>query len=699
MPLNPQQPKKPVACVRCRNQKVKCDGVVPCGKCVKAGVPCEDGATSERRYILHLEGRVHELEALVSRLQAPSGPSASASSHPPDHYPANSAANSSAHHARTPPTPRIGPDQPLAHEVGLLSLQAANSPKYLGPSSGVSFARLVFASAPHTQGLSTQFSADLPQHQLPDPICATGLPSPRESYRFIGAYLDQFSHLYPFLDELYIDQLVEKCSSKPSTATDTDMCTLYLVIAIGSRSLESQLGSDFASTSYMAAAMKLIANVPLHESIQGVQIMLLLVISSFCFPGSLNAWFLTHTILASCLDLGLQRKQIPDTAGIGSNQRFGGTVTSHDIRSSIFWSAYSLDRTLCTTLGRPLTLRDEALDIEFPGQQGSDEIDLDAIEGAVQCLDSLQAASPTTGEGHRRPHQSKRMRTDNDSLETFYPANWSFRFDRIVAEVKLMIHRVAQSPKRFPWPTDLENWQKTVHSSCQKLLENAKQALSQRAGGIPRTLSYRVLPSLELKYHQCILLLYRPSPAFPRPSLESLSICFDSATETVRIYYELHRFGQMMNSWLTAHTIFVSGITMLYCLWISPSIREKSRDCFEEHSTRCSETLGALGKTWSVAKDAKLKFDRLADATKESWKRREESTALQTGELPGVSGEEQQSRNEDCVTNMGWADQSSNVLFNSTDFIADELGDVSGWFDLEWFETFGVEGLGDSGMV
>ncbi|KAL1643650.1 hypothetical protein SLS58_004665 [Diplodia intermedia] len=290
--MPPEPPKKPIACIRCRNRKVKCDGLLPtCSNCLKARVPCEESAGSEKRYIRELEARVRELETQLTS-QVPPSP-----------------ANASVIQTHTPVTPCIGPEQPLAHEVGLLSLQAANSPKYLGPSSGVAFARLIFASAPQTQGLSTRFSADLPQSHLSQVPSASHLPSLPEIHRFVAAYFDQFQHLYPFLDEVHVDDLVENCLVDPSPATDSDMCMLFLIIAIGSRALESQLGADFASASYLAASIKFLADIPLHESVQAVQILLLLVLSSFCFPGGSNAWFLTHTILASCLDLGLQRKQ------------------------------------------------------------------------------------------------------------------------------------------------------------------------------------------------------------------------------------------------------------------------------------------------------------------------------------------------------------------------------------------------------
>ena len=46
---------------------------------------------------------------------------------------------------------QIGPNQPLTHDAGLLSLANSIEPKYLGRSSGVTFARLIFAAAPQME--------------------------------------------------------------------------------------------------------------------------------------------------------------------------------------------------------------------------------------------------------------------------------------------------------------------------------------------------------------------------------------------------------------------------------------------------------------------------------------------------------------------------------------------------------------------
>ena len=81
---------------------------------------------------------------------------------------------------------RIGPDQPIAHDVGLLSLGSASSdPKYLGPSSGVSFARLLYAAAPQSQGLPASTS-DASSRVESEPVPCAPLPTVSQMNRFLG---------------------------------------------------------------------------------------------------------------------------------------------------------------------------------------------------------------------------------------------------------------------------------------------------------------------------------------------------------------------------------------------------------------------------------------------------------------------------------------------------------------------------------
>jgi len=230
---------------------------------------------------------------------------------------ASPAVNSNA--ASTPS--QIGPSQPLAHDVGLLSLANSAEPKYLGPSSGVTFARLIFAAAPQSQGLSNAINAPevinlTPTTSSQKPVEFADLPAEDEMRYFADAYFETWHPLYPFIQEEMFQELVSRIQFQVKdkvpnqTPHSVDLAQLFLVIALGAKVLESRLATDFSSESYYATAMLHVGKLQLHESLRGVQVMLLLVLSSFSFANGLNAWFLTSTILAACLDLGLQRKYI-----------------------------------------------------------------------------------------------------------------------------------------------------------------------------------------------------------------------------------------------------------------------------------------------------------------------------------------------------------------------------------------------------
>ncbi|OAL51428.1 hypothetical protein IQ07DRAFT_679676 [Pyrenochaeta sp. DS3sAY3a] len=614
---------------------------------------------------------------------------------------------------------RIGPEQPLAHDVGLLSLgNAGSDPKYLGPSSGVSFARLIYASAFQTQGLPASTSPGAGGHQgAADSVPCAPLPRAAQMHRFVDSYFEAFDHIYPFLGQDFVETLIEKkCkgSHVEQGNGDLDLALLFLVAALGARNLERWLDANLRSEGYLASAMAEVGRLQLHESLQGVQVMLLLVLASLWFPKGLNAWYLMATIIASCLDLGLQRRRAP--SGDNSSPSLPSTSSvEDDIRSSIFWSAYSIERTLSTTLGRPLTLRDEAIDVEFPGETGTRYSSYPAtvIPSPLHDLDFFNIQAHTShmpSSSHTEAPPAKKARLSISVKPDYAASRFSFRFDRITAEIKLMLYRVVQLPSRFPWPTDLGRWQSEAYEACNSLLETARHILSSRRATLSQ--SRRALPTIELKYHQCVLLLFRPSPAFRTPTADALAICHMSALEVIKIHSEQLRSGDLLDTWLTAHMVFISGITIIYTAWVLPGISNRAAipgagtfttlektitEALEEGIKECSNLLGYLGQTWTIAHDAKAKFDRLGDLTFD---------AMRNGTIPFAKHVETQVRPPVATRGTGATDadmgpRASSIpegdntwlgsgdafilgdLLDPPDFF-DQFGDISGSYDFGW---------------
>jgi hypothetical protein len=628
------------------------------------------------------------------------------------------ASPASAQQLPSPSESQIGPDEPLAHNVGLLSLSNARESKYLGPSSGVTFGKLIFASMPSSQGLPVTLagSTRARKHHHPSPLSTVSSKPPlmADLTYFAACYFETYQPLYPFLDESAIlaklDILEEANISFEAKLTEesplsaTDLIQLTLVLALGAKNLESRLLADFSAGTYYTMALAHMEEVDALGGIPGVQILLLLTLCSFVFEDGLNAWYMSSTIIASCLDLGLQRKHSDTEPTVSSVSPSPVGVSMATLAKGIFWSAYSIDRTLTVVLGRPLTLRDEAIDAPFPGHDKlviwSDEMDVASL-------------SPTrSGFQHPAPGSQTNKRVQLSS-DPYRAAMYSFWFDQITAEIKLMLHRVAQSPRRFPWPADLMTWQADVQGSCCKLLKSLQRELRWKSS-CPTDRSFK---ELELKYHHCIMLLHRPSPAIQHPSESSLAECFGSAAQTIQIYAQLHRFSNMPRTWLAAHAVFVSGITMLYCLWTSREVKDSTTlRTFSSHAENCIKLLQWLGETWSVAEDAMGKLERLTNLTTTLWK----SNATTNGPLNtkantnvepdgllapatfprnGEGGEQVDAGvdavGSNCFDNAEF--QSATEEWGGSEDISGlflgELGDMSSWFDLGWLadNTFWVD--------
>ncbi|KAJ5763667.1 hypothetical protein N7533_002348 [Penicillium manginii] len=373
---------------------------------------------------------------------------------------------------------QITRDQPIVHEVGLLSLGNALDPKYLGPSSGVTFARLIYESVPQSQGLplsyarcgeNEQASGETAQQYGNNDFPRVELPSMAEYQQYAEVYFGM-STFYPFISQEEFHVLSKQVFQFSKTSVwgcrlplTIALAQVYLVLSLGARFLEYKLGNTFPSQDLFGKGMKFASKMNLHESIEGVQILLLLAQHSLFCPEGLNAWYLVHTIIASCLDLGLQRQDNYNWENDTPNQR-----KIRHLRSAIFWSAYSMDRTLTVVLGRPLTLRDEAIDRGFPGFDGNLEVE----SGATEWQSTNTASQGSVS-----------------APEPYTAFIYSLRFDRIIAEIKLMLYRVSRSPKRFPWPQDLSSWRKEAQNSCVALLEEAQNHQQNHIIGSANALS------------------------------------------------------------------------------------------------------------------------------------------------------------------------------------------------------------------
>lgn len=248
----------------------------------------------------------------------------------------------------------------LAHEIGLVSVTAGQDPRYVGPSSGYSFAKLVLASTgqrrrkddpPRTQSFQTTSPLDKETFRIP----SAKLPSNMEhSIQLSAAYWENVHFQYPFLHQPTHTKLIEHMhnSEAPSQVAAFQV---YMVLAISTTILSRRLKTPLSAEGYCATAMTYFDQIQIEGSLEGLQCLLLLQIYALNNPSlSLNVWYLNYQCIASVLDLGLQRDVRAER---------NVSILTQEMRTRIFWVVYSLDRTLATIMGRPIGLRDEACEL------------------------------------------------------------------------------------------------------------------------------------------------------------------------------------------------------------------------------------------------------------------------------------------------------------------------------------------------
>ena len=154
------------ACNRCRVRKNRCDQNLPaCSSCERVGVKCTgfDPITKReipRTYVYYLESRVSYLEDLLTAhgigYGAPQEFDLGAKPiehHPHNRYSDNATTRATREVRTSLPNVDVGDKQnesekldKLVSNIGLVSVQGTSDPRFLGSTSGISFARVVFAA-------------------------------------------------------------------------------------------------------------------------------------------------------------------------------------------------------------------------------------------------------------------------------------------------------------------------------------------------------------------------------------------------------------------------------------------------------------------------------------------------------------------------------------------------------------------------
>lgn len=184
-----------------------------------------------------------------------------------------------------------------------------------------------------------------------------------------------------------------------------------------------------------------------------------------------------------------------------------------------------------------------------------------------------------------------------------------FQLAHLNSEIKYILHSVNKQVPAYTYPQipDITTWQEDIWKRLQECHANAPKFEDD-------TRYLTVLCSI--RYHEVAMHLFRPTPHIRTPTENNLARCHSSAEKTIELWKELYEADKISYSWITVHSLCLSALTILYCIWTSHAIAESVRvDEFTSVMCDTSALLSAAGEYWAEARRSRTRLDNLARAT------------------------------------------------------------------------------------
>ncbi|CAJ2501292.1 Uu.00g041450.m01.CDS01 [Anthostomella pinea] len=550
-----------LACQRCKTRKQKCDGQRPaCASCARLSlkcvyiVPLVPAAGEKKIYIRALEQRVAELESYLASLGHMGtgtdhlGRPAQASS---SHQHAIASGNQSGQPiSQGQQTSDDDDDNDILVAVRDLSLSASGH--YVGASSNITIGR-VLSSVVHSQRAANPFVYDEQVAQgdddpAPKSVYSTsqgdvmGVPflSPSVATRLLQGWFRHIATRYPVIHSA---RLMELHNNRDSLTDDFGRAILHIIYAVSGRWLESagEMGHFFSDQHYDLAFAHMDSILRLRDS-RAVDYLLLMALYCTRAPRDPGAWTYVGAAMKLCIELGLHRRP-----------RRPQLSVEGEMNKRRFWTAYFLDRDVSIAIGRPPCISDHDIDAELPFDINEDTLDIEIIRQASMRVGNAPLNPPTT-------------------LTSFIHRT---RLKLIESEIQHVIYRVDR-PNKVPDTTinmfidRLSAWQDAIPYDARNYVHR-------------QDVAYDGLEFYTIHYHRCVRFLLFPQLAEIPLNMRYLRLCSDASAGIITDYRRLHTVFPVGFSALSIQSVFLAGLTLIYCAWLAPvnflSVEGPLTDC------------------------------------------------------------------------------------------------------------------------
>ncbi|KAL7268445.1 hypothetical protein RUND412_008932 [Rhizina undulata] len=466
---------------------------------------------------------------------------------------------------------------------------------YLGISSGNSYLSSMKASALSLLGIDIDLS-DLDPNE---PARRDGVSSNDESYGSCLAtifnvnpnvskvelppkeeamgYVDWFFHVsHPYLPILhkptFVKMLERMYSDKSHEPTAAQIAMVHMVFAIvhfqnatqdkmKNRGQISAASNDIMqrSRNHYHYALSFAYGLVNNGSLEDLQAIGLMLQHLRAFPKPGGSWLLSRLAISMCLELGLHRSA-KKWVYPGSTQN----VIEIELRKRVFWCILTLETSLGSRLGRPMSIRDVDYDVEYPERIDDEYI---TETGFLKRDDGVEGCA-------------------------FDVAIEMFKYSQLYIEMHSTLYAVAR-PSR-------ENYVSLVEDLEGKLIkwkDQASKTIDLDSSKIEKRFQ---AAHLLLWFHECRILMRHPSLSLsPSPSFTSdcIRICVESSREILRLTDNLRKGVHYLDTtWYGTTIQLLATLTILFSVWekrdtVTPEEVARVKDDMD----LCMDIMGDVG--------------------------------------------------------------------------------------------------------
>ena len=391
--------------------------------------------------------------------------------------------------------------------------------------------------------------------------------------RFIAAYFKHNHRSYPlinkieFLNKVSTIRQFEEMEDKYETSF---IFQLYMVMAIGCTTLQRagilSKNEEGLSEHFAYLAMKKFCTVMHQQNVDTITCLLLLGIYSFFEPQGVSSWTISGIIMRLTIGLGLHR-------ALTARKIKCMSVVEVEMRYRAFWSFYSFERLVSTSLGRISAIDDDDISVPLPRPLYAEETD--DIEVTIMMISLRKMGGVIYKKVHSVGAGKQKLSPDEKQ--------------QIVNDLRNQVDELYDRERN-----------KIREANLIAFPSQTKSCISFHTSDI----------WLAMRYAQLQIMLYRPSALIPKPPMESLSILGNFCLQALKHTYTLYKKKLQPLNWITLFRTLTICNTMLYCLcqWSIDLIESKIE------IQQCVEILQHFGEKWVFAAKCADVFQTISNA-------------------------------------------------------------------------------------